>query len=125
MIADEPISRGPGQPPHQPTDEQRAQVKALAAVGITQPEIARYIGIHDQTLRLHYRDELDLGVIEANAAVAKMLHRQAVKEGNTTAAIFWAKCRMGWKETSRVEVDDVGSKEARDAALRAALKADS
>ena len=99
---DEALNRG-GRPPHQPTDQQRATVKAMSAYGIPQHDIARVVGVHDDTLRLHYRDELDLGVIEANAKVAETLFRQATREGNTTAAIWWTKCRMGWKERQGVE----------------------
>jgi hypothetical protein len=99
---DEALSKG-GRPPHAPTDQQRATVKAMSAYGIPQHDIARVVGVHDDTLRLHYRDELDLGVIEANAKVAETLFRQATREGNTTAAIWWTKCRMGWKEKQGIE----------------------
>lgn len=92
-----------GRPPHQPTEQDRAKVKALSAYGIPQEQIARVFDIDSKTLRLHYRDELDLGVIEANAQVAKTLFSQATKEGNTTAAIWWTKSRMGWKEKHDVE----------------------
>jgi hypothetical protein len=87
-----------GNPAHAPTDAQRSMVKAMSAYGIPQEQIARVIGIHRETLAIHYRDELDLGVIEANAKVAETLFRQATKEGNTTAAIWWTKSRMGWRE---------------------------
>lgn len=99
-----------GRPPHVPTDAQRATVKAMSAYGIPQHDIARVIGIHDESLRKHYRDELDLGVIEANAKIAETLFRQATKEGNTTAAIWWTKSRMGWKEKTEVaHTDAVGN----------------
>jgi hypothetical protein len=95
-----------GRPPHQPTDADRAKVKAMSAYGIPQEQIARVFDIDSKTLRLHYRDELDLGVIEANAQVAKTLFNQATKEGNTTAAIWWTKSRMGWKEKTEVAHTD-------------------
>lgn len=95
-----------GRPPHEPTEKSRATVKALAAYGIPQEQIARTQDIAVKTLRLHYRDELDLGVIEANAQVAKTLFNQATKEGNTTAAIWWTKSRMGWKEKTEVAHTD-------------------
>lgn len=116
--------RGPGHPPHAPTDKDRAQVKAMSGFGIPQEQIALAQGIDTKTLRLHYRAELDLGVVEANAQIAKTLWNQGVREGNTAALIWWTKSRMGWKETTRVETEDMGSKEARDAAVAAALKAD-
>jgi hypothetical protein len=90
--------RGRGQPPHDATEERRKYVRSLAAYGTPQDQIARVLDIDSKTLRLHYRDELDLAVIEANAKVAETLFRQATREGNTTAAIWWTKSRMGWKE---------------------------
>jgi hypothetical protein len=95
---DDEVLREAGRPPHQPTDERRKYVRSLAAYGTPQEQIARVLDIDSKTLRLHYRDELDLAVIEANAKVAETLFRQATKEGNTTAAIWWTKSRMGWKE---------------------------
>ena len=98
-MSDDDIERPkkPGKPQHYPTDEQRAQVNALAGFGVQEAEIARYIGIDPKTLRRWYRDELDTGHIRANAAVAKSLYRQAT-EGNVAAAIFWLKARAGWRE---------------------------
>lgn len=60
------------------------------------------LDIDSKTLRLHYRDELDLGVIEANAKVAETLFNQGVREGNTAALIWWTKSRMGWKERQEI-----------------------
>ena len=66
-------------------------------------QIAPLIGISDETLRKYYRRELDLGLIEANAKVAEALFRQATVEGNTAAAIWWTKARMGWRERTGAE----------------------
>jgi hypothetical protein len=92
-----------GRPPHAPTDQTRATVNALAAYGVPQPQIALFIGISDETLRKYYRREFDLGMIEANAKVAEALFRQATEEGNTAAAIWWTKVRMGWRERTGTE----------------------
>ena len=91
-----------GPPPHKPTDEQRKQVETLSGFGIPQVDIAREIGIHDETLRKHYRHELDSGVTKANSRVAQGLYKRAI-EGSDTAAIFWLKTRAGWKETTVTE----------------------
>jgi hypothetical protein len=93
---------GPGQPPHTPTDQTRLLVEMMSGCGIPQMQIAPTIGISDETLRKYYRRELDRGAIEANAKVAEALFRQAIG-GNTAAAIWWTKCRMGWRERSGVE----------------------
>ncbi len=84
----------PGRPPHQPTEEQRAQVEALAGFGVTEKEIGTYIGIDVKTLRKHYRRELDTGHIRTNVEVATNLYNQT--KDNPTAAIFWLKIRAQW-----------------------------
>ena len=84
-----------------PTKEQRAKVHAMAAMGIPHEEIAGCIGIRSaKTLRRHFRGELDHAAPEANARVAQCLFQLATTGKNVMAAIFWAKTRMGWRETS-------------------------
>ena len=99
-------------PPHKPTDKTRAEVSALYSFGITQEEIAKYIGIDPKTLRLHYRSELDEAHVKANAKVGQFLFQNAsgatLKDGAThsdcvRAAMFWAKTRMGWRETQHID----------------------
>lgn len=92
---------------HQPTSEQRATVQSLAQFGIPQAQIAAHVGISEPTLRAHYRAELDAGALAANVKVATNLFNIATgakgsPKEQTTAAIFWAKTRMGWKETQDV-----------------------
>ncbi len=88
---------------HIPTEEQKKMVRLLSAVGTRYEDIATKLGITDDTLRKHYKLELDEGRIEANASVAQTLYQQA-KTGNTTAAIFWLKTRAQWRENDRLEV---------------------
>lgn len=90
-----------GRPPHQPTDAFRKQVESMAGYGIPADEIAMSLEISKPTLLKHYRRELDMGHIKANSAVAQSLFKKATGDGAqaVTAAIFWAKTRMGWKET--------------------------
>ena len=81
-----------------PTDEQRQLVKFLVAMGAKQIEIAQLIGIRsDKTLRRHFREEINRGVLEANAKAAQNLLKK-IDEGNVTASIFWLKCRAHWRE---------------------------
>lgn len=87
---------------HEPTPEQRHIVQLHATIGTPQEDIAKVIGIDPKTLRLHYRDELDLASAKANAVVGGALFNKA-KAGDTTAMIFWMKTRAGWKETHAVE----------------------
>jgi hypothetical protein len=97
---------------HEPTDKTRSEVSALASFGVPQEDIAAYIGVSHPTLRKYYPDELSFSSIKANAQVGKYLFSlasgQAIKNGAThgdcrTAAIFWSKTRMGWRETNHVD----------------------
>ena len=87
---------------HEPTPEQRHIVQLHATIGTPQDDIAKVIGIDPKTLRLHYRDELDLASAKANAVVGGALFNKA-KGGDTTAMIFWMKTRARWHETSVTE----------------------
>lgn len=99
-----------GNPAHQPTDQSRATVKAMSGFGIPQEQIATVLDIDSKTLRLHYRRELDTGVVEANSQIAKTLWNQGVREGNTAALIWWTKSRMGWKERQEIAHTDAEGK---------------
>lgn len=101
---------------HEPTVKTRSEVSALASFGVPQEDIAAYIGISHPTLRKHYQDELAFSAIKANATVGKFLFSLAsgiaMKDKQTPAtwgdcsraAMFWAKTRMGWRETNRHEI---------------------
>jgi len=91
-------------PTFKPTDKERKLVEQMSAVGIPQSNIAMILrdGIDDKTLRKHFRKELDTAATKANAKIGGMLFNKAVN-GDTSAAIFWAKTRMGWKETNVTE----------------------
>ena len=91
-------------PSFKPTDEERKLVEQMCAVGIPQESICLVVrdGIDDKTLRKHFRRELDTSKVKANAKIGGTLYNKAVG-GDTTAAIFWAKTQMGWKETTAHE----------------------
>ena len=88
-----------GRPQFTPTTEQRALVKSMAGVGTPHEDIARKIGLRSpKTLRKHFRDELDLGRIEANYKVLRTLHQMATSGEHPAPTIFWAKVHCGWRE---------------------------
>jgi hypothetical protein len=108
----------PGRPAFRPTDEQHRQVEAMVGYGIPEGQICRLITnpqtkrpIDEKTLRRHFRSEIDTGQVKANAAVAQSLFKMATG-GNVTAAIFWMKTQMGWKETAAVEMSGTMTLEA-------------
>ena len=84
-----------------PTDEQRKRVKALVAVGTSHENIARLIGIRSpKTLRMHFREELNRGVVEANANVAGALYNKAIG-GDVGAMKFFLINQAGWHPEPR------------------------
>jgi hypothetical protein len=87
---------------HYPTEAQRQLVQLHATIGTPQKTIAGIIGIDDKTLAKHYREELDLAMAKANAAIGGALFNKA-KGGDTTAMIFWMKTRARWKEQHQVD----------------------
>ncbi len=112
-------------PPHEPNDQVRKTVAAMAGYGQKQIDIAAVVGIDPKTLRKHYREELDLSAIKTNSQVAQShflkctgrpaefdddgnMIREEIKP-EITAIIWWEKARMGWKETSRVELTGANS----------------
>lgn len=99
-------------PPHEPTEKTRAEVGALASYGVPHDEIGKYVGIDKKTLYKYYRSELDGAHTKANAAVGRFLYQaasgQSLKDGAgysdcIRAAMFWAKTRMEWRETSVID----------------------
>jgi hypothetical protein len=82
----------------QPSEEQRRTVRAMSGFGIPQEDIATFLRMDSKTLRKHFRDELDMGSIEATTKVAQSLFRLATEGKNVAAAIFWMKARAGWRE---------------------------
>lgn len=120
-----PARRNPGgRPPHVRDERVARQVEAMAGYGIPVAQVARVIGVGETTLRKYYRDEIELGATKANARVIESLFRKATGDGQgaVTAAIFWAKIRCGWKETTVNEHSHtLMTKEQRDAAVAAAF----
>lgn len=103
-----------GRPPFVPTAEQRKNVETLAGLGLRHEEICLLVenpttghGIDDETLRRHFSVELARGGPKLAAQVAQSIARKALGDGNqaVTAAIWFSKCRMGWKERVHVDVD--------------------
>ena len=91
-----------GRPPHEPTRDSRRLVEHHAATGTLHQQIAKLVGVSLNTLKKHYPEELELGLARVNAVVGGTLFAEA-KRGNITAAIFWMKCRAGWREIAKVE----------------------
>jgi hypothetical protein len=96
-----------GRPAKTLTDEQRAQVEALAAY-LTQEQIADYFGIGKTTWFAVLNREPDIaerykrGKAKAIGAIAQSLIQQA-RDGDKVAAMFYLKTQAGWRETNHID----------------------
>ena len=94
-------------PDHQPTKATRDTVSLHVLAGTRQDVIADVLGIDPKTLRKHYRKELDQAMAKANAKIGGALYNKALG-GDTSALIFWAKTRMGFRETQHIDHTTAG-----------------
>ena len=108
--------RGRGRPKFVPTQDQRTQVKIMKALGIREDEICKTItnprtGKPVSPMTLARARELASGATEFHTLVGNFILcailgkkpalGDAIKSEQVrmTAAIFYAKTKMGWKET--------------------------
>jgi hypothetical protein len=75
------------------TEERRRMVKSMAGLGTRHEDIAAILEITPKTLRKHFRQELTLGAIEANARVGQTLFAMATSGRNIAATIYWDRTR--------------------------------
>ncbi len=80
---------------HEPTDILRGKVIGFSCAGFTQAQIADYLNIDDNTLRKHYRYELDHAKMDKTIALADSLYRDALA-GDKDDRQFWLKCQGRW-----------------------------
>lgn len=96
-----------GQKPHEPSPDSKHKAWMLAGMGLPNEKIAKFLDIGDETLRKHYSEDLHRGRMEADLQVGMNLFKMATGDRalktTATCAMFWAKSKMGWVETSRVE----------------------
>jgi len=98
-----------GYPGMVPTDEERAMVEKLSGFGLQQESIAAMVrdGIHVDTLRTHFKRELELGRAKANGKIGKTLFDKAMA-GDTGSLISNTKTQMRWAETQKHEIVHTG-----------------
>ena len=111
-------TRSRGQPKFEPTPDQRHQVKLMKALGIPEDRICKTIinprtkkPVAPVTLARAFPRELESGATECHALVGNLILCTALgkrpalgdpiksEQVRMTAAIFYAKTKMGWKET--------------------------
>lgn len=98
------IKRPVGHPPFVPTDDDRVLVKDMVVVGIDQERISQVLKIDRNTLRKHFRDELDLAMTQAHAKVGRNL--MALTATHPLAAIYYLNNRLPhlWRDQRNVQV---------------------
>ena len=90
--------------PHVKTEINSALVEKMAGLGIPLRMMAAQIGIDDNTIERHYKEEFLLGQTKATTSVAQRLFDIAMgddKRSALPACIFWMKCRARWSEVGR------------------------
>ena len=102
-----PMRKKVGRPPCVVTADTQKKVYKLSIVGTRYEDIALVMGMSNDTLKKHYKNELEKGRIEANAAVAGTLYEKA-KQGDTSSMIFWLKTRAQWSEKNTTELTGEG-----------------
>lgn len=118
----------PGRKPFKPTAAQRKAVAVWASIGTPHDAMAAQLGIARMTLDKHFALELARGKALTDQEIAKSLYQKAIT-GNVPCLIFWAKTRLGWRETNRTEVTGADGgpvatvQNLSDAELRAQLQA--
>ncbi len=93
-----------GRPAKERNEEHARIVGKMSQNGLPQEEIADYFDMCVETLQRLYGDELKRGRTVANNNIAQRLYDKGVREGDTTALIFMAKTRLGWREVNRTEL---------------------
>jgi len=90
-----------GRPAWQPSARERETVKTMTAFGIPQGAICAVLKVTRPTPEKRCRHELDVGLAEANAAVAASMYRMATKGPYSvrfSAAKYWLACRARWRD---------------------------
>lgn len=84
-----------GNPPFEPTDEQRRDVEAWIKAGLTADGIADLLNISRSTVDRHFKRELKVSRLKVQAAIGASLVQKALR-GNLTAQIFYLRTQAKW-----------------------------
>ncbi|MDR1921112.1 MAG: hypothetical protein LBS31_05125 [Candidatus Adiutrix sp.] len=101
-----PVEGPPAEnPPARRDEELAAEAEAMSRFGVAAELIAARARLTLPELRRLYQADLDRGQAEAALAIGQALFEKAVG-GDLAALVFWAKTRLGWKESQRTEAPE-------------------
>lgn len=83
-----------------------SEIQRLRAQGVSVKDISSLVEISERSARRIYKNELEKGKSQANAAIVGKLFEMAM-QGNATCLIFWAKTQLGWKEKQNEQGADI------------------
>ncbi len=86
-------------PRYTPTTDDQARVRELAAIGMSDDDIASQLGLPVPRLQKIFRLELKQGAAAGREHALNKLHTIALSGENVTALHFWVKARCGWRDT--------------------------
>jgi hypothetical protein len=86
-----------------PTTDEQLRVRELAAIGLSDADIASQLRLHLPQLQKRFKLELKTGAAEGREQVLRRLHIMAVSGESVPALIFWVKARCGWRDTGTTQ----------------------
>jgi AraC-like DNA-binding protein len=91
-------ARRRGRPMWQPTHSQTVAVKEAARRGLPQHLISALMGVSESTLKRRFSEELAVGSLIANAAIALTAYELAISGRDPSMTRWWLRVRMGWRD---------------------------
>ncbi len=82
-----------------PTPDDQLRVRELAAIGMSDDDIASQLRLRLPKFQKIFQLELKNGAAEGREQALRNLHSIAMSGKNLAALTFWVKARCGWRDT--------------------------
>ena len=86
-----------------PTLEDQRRVRELAAIGLSDSDIAAQLHLAVPKLQKLFKLQLEHGAAEGREQALRKLHAIAISGENLSALTFWIKARCGWRDTGATQ----------------------
>ncbi len=86
-----------------PTADDRLRVRELAAIGMSDDDIASQLPLALPKFQKIFKLELQSGAAEGREQALRKLHSIALSGKNLAALTFWVKARCGWRDTGTTQ----------------------